>query len=157
MELPALPDGTAVQSHTDWLTQSPANQVAFYNHWDHNSESVVPIHVTHPGLVPWVPLLGGEASPHDPNVVALDLHVLDAIFARCFVVNDATVAARLHGHWLIAPARYGEVLTGATRTRCHHGHLQRRGRQPDTHFAASADKRELEQVVGFTTSSASRL
>ena len=111
MELPALPDGTAVQSHTDWLAQSPANQVAFYNHWDHNSESVVPIRVTHPGLVPWVPLLGGEASPHDPNVVALDLHVLDAIFARCFVVNDATVAARLHGHWLIAPARYGELLT----------------------------------------------
>jgi ribosomal protein L12E/L44/L45/RPP1/RPP2 len=95
MELPALPDGTAVQSHTDWLAQSPANQVAFYNHWDHNSESACWIHVTHPGLVPWVPLLGGEASPHDPNVVALDLHVLDAIFARCFVVNDATVAARL--------------------------------------------------------------
>jgi len=54
--------------------------------------------------------VGPSAEPQ-PNVVALDLHVLDAIFARCFVVNDATVAARLHGHWLIAPARYGEVLT----------------------------------------------
>ena len=111
MELPALPAGTSVQSHADWVAASPADQAALYLHWDHNSASVCWIHVTHPGFVPWVPLLGGSASPHDPNVVALDQHVLDAVFARCFVVNDATVAARVHGHWMIAPARYGEVLT----------------------------------------------
>ena len=111
MELPALPAGTSVQSHADWVAASPADQAALYLHWDHNSASACWIHVTHPGFIPWVPLLGGSASPHDPSVVALDLHVLDAVFARCFVVNDATVAARVHGHWMIAPARYGEVLT----------------------------------------------
>ena len=110
MEFPALPSGVAIRSHGDWVAASPADQAALYLHWDHNKASVCWIHVSHPGLIPWVPMLGGQASPHDPNEIALDLHIMDSIFVRCFVVNDAIVVARLHGHWMISPSRYGEVL-----------------------------------------------
>ena len=111
MEFPALPSGTSVQSYANWSGASPADQAALYLHWDHDSNSALWIHVAHPGLAPWVIPLGGRASPHDPETLALDLHVLDTIFARCFVINDPNVASRVHGHWMIAPSRYGEVLT----------------------------------------------